>query len=214
MSSWKKIFALDDHRTDEIKSKAALLNMNYSEKDEYGILNQLKEFKLIKDHGGEIYNVLSNHDPISKHYFFDYKYTVSTGKSSTTFKQSVNFFNCKALSIPEFHLRPEEFYDKFLTWLGFPDINFESHTEFSHKYKLTGEYKDVIKYYFHKDILDLLSSHALFHMEGMNYYLILYHHNYLLPSKMIPSFVHLSTLIYELFKLRSKSSQEEFKLNL
>ena len=186
MSSWKKIFALDDHRTDEIKSKAALLNMNYSEKDEYGILNQLKEFKLIKDHGGEIYNVLSNHDPISKHYFFDYKYTVST----------------------------EEFYDKFLTWLGFPDINFESHTEFSHKYKLTGEYKDVIKYYFHKDILDLLSSHALFHMEGMNYYLILYHHNHLLPSKMIPSFVHLSTLIYELFKLRSKSSQEEFKLNL
>lgn len=113
MSSWKKIFALDDHRTDEIKSKAALLNMNYSEKDEYGILNQLKEFKLIKDHGGEIYNVLSNHDPISKHYFFDYKYTVSTGKSSITFKQSVNFLIARLFQFQSFICDLKNFMTNF-----------------------------------------------------------------------------------------------------
>jgi hypothetical protein len=109
-------------------------------------------------------------------------------------------------------LRPEEFYDKLLSWFGIEDINFESHKEFSDKYKLTGEYKDVIKYYFHKDILDLLSSHTLIHMEGMNYYLVFYSKSQLIPTKMLPSFLHLGNLVYELFKQRSKSSELEFRI--
>lgn len=116
--------------------------------------------------------------------------------------------------MPEFNLRPEKFYDQIMKWFGKDDINFESHPAFSKKYHLSGEYRDVISYYFHDDILDLLSSNALLQMEGMNYYMILYNHNQLIPAIMLEPFLHLGNLLFELFKLRSKASEEEFRIDL
>ena len=212
LSSWKKIFSLEDHRASELKNKAALLKMQFYDNDEFGLKDLLSQFEIFEHRNGEINNILSSGEMDSRNYFFDYQYVVSNGKSSRRIKQSALFFNCKNLSLPQFLLRPEQFYDKLLSWLGFEDINFEAHKEFSDKYKLTGEYKDVIKYYFHKDILDLLSSHTLIHMEGMNYYLVFYSKSQLIPTKMLPSFIHLGNLVYELFKQRSKSRELEFKI--
>jgi hypothetical protein len=59
ISSWKKLFSLEDHRANELKNKAALLKMQFHDKDEFGLKDLLSQFEIFEHRNGEISNILS-----------------------------------------------------------------------------------------------------------------------------------------------------------
>ncbi|MDQ3142798.1 MAG: hypothetical protein M3Q56_11195 [Bacteroidota bacterium] len=205
MSIFRNLFQLEEHRKNEIESQAYNVRMKFDQEDKFGLRQQLNEFGLFKKGGQKkVKNILSKEDIIENEYIFDYQYSIQANNNRITYKQTVVFFDSKHLSLPHFQLKPENFMDKILSWIGIEDINFLEYPVFSEKFKLTGEYQTIIREYFQKDVIDLLSTQKSFYMEGMNYYLIMYDKNNLLHPSLLPAFHHLAKMIMALFKLHSK----------
>ncbi|HEX5624837.1 MAG TPA: hypothetical protein VFX48_02375, partial [Saprospiraceae bacterium] len=139
---------------------------------------------------------------------FDYSYTISTGKSSIQYHQTVFFINSKQLALPQFHQKPETFFTRLWSALGMEDIDFNNFSEYSDRFHLKGPYEEVIRYYFSKEVLSLLSNQPPFYMEGMNYYFILYLHNKLCPPEQLTALRNLGMMLYELFKIRTQESEQ------
>ena len=204
--NWKKIFNLTEYRDTEISNKAVQLGFSYSKDDTHYLENQLSQFELLKEGRHEIRNILRSgyypEDPIK--IIFDDRQVINYGKSSASYEQTVFFFQSKELSLPDFKLKPEEFYHRFFAWLGYEDIDFESHPEFSNKFHLSGECETVIRNYFNKQVLDYFASRPSLYLEASNYYFILYQHNHLCPVAYLPTFNAICSMIAELFMINSK----------
>ncbi len=209
MGFFRRLFDLDKSRNNALRSIASELNLKFTDHNDTGMHAQLSEFKLF-DFGAspKITNVMTESMLNSENHVFDYEYVVSTGKSSKIFKQTVLFINSKELSLPQFYQKPENILTKFLALLGFDDIDFIRFPEYSNKYNLKGEYEEVIRYYFSKDVLELLTQQKDLYMEGMNYYLILYQNDKLCPPEQIKSFRNLGLMLYKLFLMRTKEDEE------
>lgn len=68
---------------------------------------------------------------------FQYDYTVSTGRSSSTYRHAmIQWSSSKAL--PQFTLGPETFFTRIGQVLGFRDIDFSDDPSFSSSYRLKG----------------------------------------------------------------------------
>jgi|JI10StandDraft_1071094.scaffolds.fasta_scaffold00215_24 hypothetical protein len=213
MGFWDMITGADRERdrNSAIRNFAYNAGMVYSENAAVGMLKQLQAFELFKQGTQrKIKNLVIDRELDPEHFMFDYEYTISTGKTSHTYTQNVQFFDSKALSLPQFRLKPENFFDVLLDWFGFKDIDFITHPEFSKDFKLTGEFESVIRYYFDADILNLIERQKEFNMEGMNFYLVIHTHQKVLPVQQLDGFKKFGTMLFELFKLRSQKSLEDF----
>ena len=131
---------------------------------------------------------------------FDYEYTVSAGNSHQKFQRTVFFFNSKKLGLPEFRMQPEKFIHRLAAWLGWNDIDFESHETFSKQYHLTGADEDHIRDTFTDDVLHYFSFQNGWCVEGLNYYLIIYRNDNLLKIEEIDKFYHTANEIYRLLE--------------
>ena len=190
-------------RPEELRKVAHHLGLNYREKDDLGLLRLLLDFKLFKQGGAKkIKNILWEYNPSNdvKTWMFDYQYSVSTGNSHQTFKQSVFFIYSKNLGLPEFYLKPEHFFHKIASWLGKDDIDFDSHQEFSDQYYLKGEHEDIIRETFSGDSLHYFTLEKGWHVEGLNYYLIIYKSKKLLKPQQVEQFYKKALEIYNLLR--------------
>jgi len=88
---------------------------------------------------------------------FDYQYTVSTGKSSTTYYFGVVLAALKA-NIPEFEIRSTRFWDKVTAFFGKHDIEVGS-LEFDHDYFLQCADEAFMKSLMDVDTMDLVRTH-------------------------------------------------------
>lgn len=164
------------------------LDMKYQEKDEWGLLGMLKGFKLFRrGMGKKITNILYRQEALMQMEtrIFDYTYKVSTGKTSRIFRQTVFFVESKALGLPEFLMKPENFFHKIGTFLGMQDIDFEEYPEFSDQYLLRGEDEDFIRATMTDSVLKYFTVEKEWCVEGVNYFLVLYQNDVLLPANRI-----------------------------
>ncbi len=209
MGLFDKIFSSEKARKQKMLSVSTELELDFMEKQDFGMHQQLGEFKLFQVGGSrKVSNVLSAPGLGFENHLFDYKYVISTGNSTKVFNQTVFFINSKELSLPQFYQKPESIFTKLLSILGFDDIDFYNHETYSDLYHLKGEYEEVIRYYFSKEVLDLLTSQKEMYLEGMNYYLILYQRNKLCPPEQIRSFRNFGLMLHKLLLLRSKEINE------
>jgi len=175
-----------------------------------GLVSQLKDMELFSRGGSrKVENLFGSKSFYSDQYLFDYSYVVSSGKSSHKFSQTVMFYDCRNLALPDFFLKPENFFDILKEWFGFTDIDFISHPDFSKQYRLTGDFESVIRYYFNHEVLELLSDYKSFWIQASNFYLIIYKDKELIPEEQVPVFIRFCHMIYELFRLRSELSSKE-----
>ena len=105
---------------------------------------------------------------------FDYQYTISAGNSHRRISQSVFFVQSKTLELPQFYLRPEDFFQKIAKFFGRQDINFESHPEFSDQYLLQSPDEKRLRKKLNPDLLHFFSVEKKWCLEGLGYYLIFY----------------------------------------
>lgn len=166
---------------------AALARQNgliFHEQDMLGLGAQLQKFDLFHreksswGRKGKVTNVMRGKVGDTDVYLFDYTYVISTGKSSRTISQTVFFADDKKWSLPDFRLKPENWWHKLMASVGLDkDINFADHPDFSEKFRLTGELDDLIRSKFSSEIREFLSAQPPAHLEGCNYYMIAYKPN-------------------------------------
>src|SRR5690242_5069549 len=126
---------------DEFKACAQALRWDYKETDEWGTIKWLLDFKLFKlGHAQKVTPIIMlESDDLGFVCAFDYIYTISSGKSSHTFRQTVYFRYSKALALPHFIMVPERWYHRIGTYFGMQDIDFVQYPTFSRNYLLRGE---------------------------------------------------------------------------
>ena len=116
--------------------------------------------------------------------------------------QSVICFQSPQLNLPKFQLRPEHFFDKIGSKLGYQDIDFESHptaVEFSKKYLLRGKDEQKIRALFTDEVLAFFAGQDKLCVEGFSSHLCFYRARKLIEPEDIPAFMKEGFEVFRLF---------------
>jgi MFS superfamily sulfate permease-like transporter len=76
--------------------------------------------------------------------------------------------------IPKFTLELEGFIDKLRAYAGFNDINFDEYPVFSNKFLLKGPDENAVRNFFSEDLIELLESNPIYHIESNGSAIIIY----------------------------------------
>src|SRR5687767_2639400 len=188
-----------ENRISEFELCANDLSWKIQENDEWGLIKMLLDFKLFKKgHRRKICPIIITKDnELEYTCVFDYAYTISSKNSSRTFRQTVYFRYSKELALPHFVMVPEKWYHRIGTYFGMQDIDFVQYPEFSHNYLLKGDDEDYIRYHFnHPELIRFFDRVGFYSLEGMNYLMILYIHDVLLPHEQINQLVRIGNTIH------------------
>jgi hypothetical protein len=195
----------EEERTAQLRQIAYKLGMEFKEEEEYGMIALLRDFRLFRMGGSKtITNLLTHTSDLmeDKVNIFDYKYTISTGKTTVTHRQTVFFINSKRLSMPEMLLKPEHFFNKIGAWLGLQqDIDFEEHKEFSDNYLLQGEDEPRVRRTMNNDeVLHFFTIEKDWHLESVGFFMIFYQHNRLIEPHEIKYLHQRGMMLFDSFK--------------
>ncbi|MFS8780358.1 hypothetical protein [Synechococcus sp. W55.1] len=169
-------------RREALERVAAQLGMRFSAQLPEEIRSRLLQagFGLFeRGHGRRFYNSMSKRlIDGTEITVFDYQYTSGSGKSSSTYRQSVFYAYHEDLHLPRFRLHPENaFFHGIAKAFGMQDINFESHPKFSRSYLLRGENEAQVRLRFHPGVLGFWEQHPNYCAEGAGAHLILWQNN-------------------------------------
>ncbi len=210
---------LGEQRTKKFTDFAEQMGMEFSVEDEWDIGESLSAFDLFSQSGVKITNVLHG-DSEQLGYGEDFEVRIlehiySSGES--TISQTVICFRSPQLSLPDFSMRPEHFFHKIGSVLGYQDIDFESHptaVEFSKKYLLRGKDEQTIRALFTDKVLTFFAAHPdvgnghlpFWHwsqyevcVEGSGDQLILYRAGIGIKPEDIPAFMKEGFEVFRLF---------------
>jgi len=117
----------------------------------------------------------------------DYRYVVSSGKSSHEVNQTVVVFADNG-GLPDFELRPENAFHKLAAVFGYQDIDFDSNEEFSKRYLLRGHDEDAIRRVFNSSALMLLSSETGWNIQATAGRLLVFRSAKVTEASQVPAF--------------------------
>jgi hypothetical protein len=189
------------HRAEQLDNIAFQLGMEFSARDEWGLINYLEDFKLFRrGFSKRISNILHRQDEMLNlgAYIFDYRFTISAGNSARVIRQTVFFIESRKLELPIFYMRPEHIFHRIGEFLGMQDIDFEEYPVFSGNYVLRGEDEDFIRDSMDDPFLRFFSVENKWYLEGINYYLLFYRRGKLLKPEQIREFYSKGLEIYKL----------------
>jgi hypothetical protein len=132
---------------------------------------------------------------------FDYSYTVSNGKSTSTITQTVAAYS-QTLWLPAFELRPEGFFDRIGEAFVHRDIDFDSHPEFSKRYFLRGPAEQTIRDLFSPTLISFLEGmppDEKWHIEGADTTLVIYRANLTVSPDQFPALLDKTSSIAKTF---------------
>jgi len=198
------MFKKQKDRTEIFQNIAYKLDMTYSEGDEWGNMAYLEDFNLFgKGRRRRILRSLNKMDDWqeSNLYVMDYEYKRGKKRKGKYKRQTVFFIKSKQLGVPEFFMQPERFVHRVAAKLGFEDIDFVEHPEFSKKYHLKGPDEERIRNTFDEKIIRFFTIEKDWYLEGVGYYLIFYKKNRLLSEKMIIDIYNKGLKVVEMLKM-------------
>lgn len=97
---------------------------------------------------------------------FDYQYTTGSGKNTHTAKMTIVAIESAELNCPPFSLRPENIFDKLGGALGFQDIDFASHPNFSKMFVLKSPNEEQVRQFMKPALLEYFESQPGISLEA------------------------------------------------
>ena len=194
---------MNKYRSVEMKAMASNLDMEYTAKDEWGVLNLLTDFRLFRrGYAKRVKNILVSKDEEFDSIFriFDYHFVVGAGNSTRRLRQTVFFIDSKQLGLPHFWMKPEHFLHKIGEKFGMQDIDFEAYPTFSNQYLLKGNDESFIRSVIDEEILHFFTFEKNWSLEGINYFMVFYKWNKLLTPKEIQELHRKGMQIFDMFK--------------
>jgi len=168
-------------RTENLQAVAADLGLSFTKKADASVVDQALQFHLFNQgrrSSRQVYNHMHGNKNNVDIQVFDYRYTVGSGKNSSTFYQTVLAIKSDQMNMPSFRMTPEDFFDRLGTALGMQDIDFDSHPDFSKRYLLKGTNEQHIRTFFTPAILNFFEQDPTkWSVEGSDNQMILYRHN-------------------------------------
>lgn len=132
--------------TDAMSAEAARLGWGYREEIAFDAIPDLTRFELFRrGHGRKLRHLVTTPPGDPRAVLFEYRYTISSGNSTTTYRQTVYYATGDALRLPSFSLRPENFFHRVGTIFGYQDINFEQRPGFSRMFLLRGDDEAAVR---------------------------------------------------------------------
>lgn len=189
-------------RTAALRQTAVQLGMEFLETDEWGLRALLRDFELFNKGGRRrLTNIMSKTIGLldEKINICDYQYTVSTGKSSTTYYQTIFFIQSKNLGLPEMLIYPENFFHKIGSLFGMQDIDFEEWPEFSNKFLVQGD-EWGIRRLMKEDLAKFFLVEKRWCLESLGYYLVFYQRKTLVNPESIKALFNKGMTLYEHLK--------------
>lgn len=193
-------FAKD--RTEQLSRLADQLKMDFKPVDDWKLSSLLEDFKLFRNGGAhKITNMLMKKDDMETLDFriFDFAYTVSTGKSSVTIRQTVLYVHSTSLALPQFWMKPENIFHKLGIWLGLQrDINFEEFPEFSKQYFLKSKDEEYTRATMDDQVLHYFTVEKNWYLEGIGYMMLFYKQGVVLDAPAIKELHWKGMKIYDM----------------
>ena len=207
------LFGNDKARRQALEEFAKRKGFAFEAKDSYGIRAFFKDMKLFKHGAPKSINVIQRKEESFDYSgVFDYHYTVSTGKSTVTFKQTVYFRIHNELMLPDFRLFPEKWYHEVNKWFGMQDINFVSYPEFSKNFVLQGKQPEFIwKLFQYQKLVDHFNIHRSWSVEAVGKYFVMYHPSVLQPVQEMQNLLKTGDTLYDLLVERNRELEEGLK---
>ncbi len=130
---------------------------------------------------------------------FDYEYVTGSGKNQSHHKQTVAAFRLPGAGLPAFQLRHECWVLKIAAALGYQDINFPEHPEFSRRYILRGKDESAVRVAFSPALIDffeqLAAGNKWWTVEGGGDLLVVYRPEKRVPPEQLAEFLQESTTV-------------------
>jgi len=159
---------IEKKRTAALIAVASELGLEFSATKDDKLLEGMQIFSLFnRGHSRKMKNVMKAETETANLTIFDYLYTTGGGNSSRTHAQTVVAMESEALNIPNIKLRPEGFFDRVGSALGFQDIDFESHAEFSKSFVLQGQDEGAVRAFFDTELLDFFTEKQGSYVESV-----------------------------------------------
>ena len=105
---------------------------------------------------------------------FDYRYTIGSGKSSTTYRQTVAVFRLTGAALPAFTMAPEHMLHRLGELFGYRDIDFEHQEGFSRAYFLRGKDEAAVRRLFQPALPAFFQQEQGWSVEGGAEQLVVY----------------------------------------
>lgn len=158
----------DRKRTEGLRRAAEEMGFEFTPDPGEGMLGRYPGFHLFSQgRSRDVRNLLRGKAGGLEVSIFDYSYVTGSGKSRHTWRQTVLAFEFDDVNLPGFSLRPEQWFHKIGQWLGYQDIDFESHPKFSKKYLLrSGEREEDVRALFNDRVLEYYEEHPNVCTEG------------------------------------------------
>jgi hypothetical protein len=149
-------------RREALIALAQKMELNYSPKDIFNIPERFSHLDLFNQGDSrKAYDLLYGEKDGTDVLLFAYKYTIGSGKNSSTYYLSVCILTFD-VRFPYLIIRPEGFFDKVASFVGFDDIDFES-AEFSRKFFVKSANRKFAYDIVHPQMMEFLLS-----VEGAN----------------------------------------------
>ncbi|RJR27604.1 MAG: hypothetical protein C4574_05965 [Candidatus Latescibacterota bacterium] len=162
-------------RREALERVARDLRFSFSPGGDGALLSGLGDYHLFsRGHTKRMSNLLRGSRRDDKAAVFDYRYTVGAGKHQRTFQQTVCCFDLEGRSLPRFCVQPERAWHKVGALVGYDDIDFEKHPEFSKRYFLRGDDEQGVRRIFGRDLVAFFEKERGVCMEGGSGYLLFY----------------------------------------
>ena len=187
-------------RRDDMQRVAAELGLEFYPKGSEVLQSQLSGFKLFgAGRSRKLTGLIQGESDEVTLSIFDYQYTTGSGKNSHTHRQTVASMQSTALSICEFSMRAENFLDKLGNMVGFSDIDFKSHPNFSNWFVLKGASETEVRKLFEPNILTYFESKRGISVEGQPGKIIIFRPGSRTKPKDIKNFLAEAYEVYGIF---------------
>ena len=191
-------------RSEALQRIADALNFSFERKGDELLLAIHNNFDLFsKGRSKKISNVMHGSSGDMEITIMDYKYTVGSGKNSTTYSQTLIVVQSKYLQLPSFTLSPENIFHKIGGIFGYKDIDFNSHPKFSKQYLLRGDDEEAIRNTFNDELLEFYEKNKALNTESDYDKFIYYRAAKRLGPKDIQAFLQEGINLYGLFKTQT-----------
>ncbi len=191
-------------RSEALQRIADALNFSFERKGDELLLAIHNNFDLFsKGRSKKISNVMHGSSGDMDITIMDYKYTVGSGKNSTTYSQTLIVVQSKYLQLPSFTLSPENIFHKIGGIFGYKDIDFNSHPKFSKQYLLRGDDEEAIRNTFNDELLEFYEKNKALNTESDYDKFIYYRAAKRLGPKDIQAFLQEGINLYGLFKTQT-----------
>ncbi|MBN1477866.1 hypothetical protein JXA47_14020 [Candidatus Sumerlaeota bacterium] len=197
--------AMERRRTEALAAVAEEMGYRFQPEVDKETLTPLSGFRLFSQgHGRRARNLMVGETTSIEMWCLDYRYTVGSGKNSSTFRQTVVAFFPRGVRLPPFALAPENFFHRIGQAFGARDIDFDEYPVFSKSYLLRGEDEDMVRHVFDDEVIRFFEENLNFNVECREEGLIFHQGHRLIKPPNLTEHILLAQRIFGLFLARSR----------